>query len=145
MTDAETRAAEKAARDADTPEGYHHDHAERYTAPLANTPCAGCMSERPARDRTSADGLCSECRDAGREPIYRAQAIGAHCASIAERYGPDPLCGTCRRTRSGHCRKCAAATEHTLTVLRDAWRHANPADRETIAAWITAHPIDTDD
>jgi hypothetical protein len=142
MTDDEIRAIEKAAREANTPEGYHHDHAERYSAPLGNTPCAACLLERPARDRASTDGMCTGCRDAGREPTYRAQAIGAHCAGIAERYGADAYCGTCRRTSSGQCRKCRTATEHVRTLLRTVWQHANPADRDTIAAWNAAHPID---
>lgn len=110
------------------PDGYVIDYERAALPSLRGAACLSCWIERAAADRNRRpdDGLCAECRDAGRrgiEPLpaghTRAEAIAARCEFIATTHRP--------------------ATARTL--LRVDWQHATDRDRAVIAAWVHAHPI----
>ncbi|MEB3371300.1 hypothetical protein [Saccharopolyspora mangrovi] len=97
----------------------------RRTAVSGNgRPCValGCHVEPSRADRQQRDGLCQECREAGRpgieapEDANPAQMIEALCAYIWQNY--------------------PAALDH----LRREWtRCSSDADRATVAAWVKAN------
>jgi hypothetical protein len=109
------------------PDGYANDYDRAAVPAQRGTGCLSCWVERAAADlRRPDDGLCSECRDAGRRGIAplpaghsHADAIAARCGFIAAHHLP-------------------ATARH---LLRADWQHSQPRDRETIAAWVAAHPI----
>lgn len=120
--DYERLAVDPAAQDRDSRD-------PRRTAVRGNgRPCValGCHVEPSRADRQQHDGLCGECRDAGRPGIQvpddanRAQMLEALCAYIWEHY--------------------PAALNH----LRQEWARHTGTDRDTIAAWVTTHVPDTD-
>ncbi|GAB3686656.1 hypothetical protein GCM10027597_38820 [Saccharopolyspora tripterygii] len=101
----------------------------RRTAVRGNgRPCValGCHVEPSRADESEhSDGLCGECRDAGRPGIQtpddttHEQAIEARCAYIWDHY--------------------PAALDH----LRREWaRCRSEADRATVAAWVKSHVPD---
>lgn len=128
-----TRYHEARAGVDDTPErrerpaGYANDYDKAAVPAQRGTACLSCWVERAATDmRRPDDGLCAECRDAGRRGIAplpdghsRADAIAARCAHIAANHRP-------------------ATARH---LLRSDWQHSQPRDRAIIAAWFEAHPI----
>lgn len=112
---------------AERPAGYANDYDKAAVPAQRGTACVSCWIERAAADmRPHDDGLCSECRDAGRrgvEPLpngsSRAEAIAARCAHIAANHLP--------------------ATARVL--LRADWHSSPKREQAVIAAWVAAHPI----
>lgn len=124
----ETRAGiDDQPQRAERPAGYAHDYDKAAIPTQRGTACLSCWTERAAADLAAHDdGLCAECRDAGRRGIApipadgcRAAAIAARCAYIAANHPP--------------------ATARVL--LRADWEHSPQRERLIIAAWVAAHPI----
>jgi hypothetical protein len=95
------------------PVGYSLDYDLAAVPALRGTPCLRCHLERSNVDRARGDGLCQECRDAGHT---RASVIQTRCGQIV-----------------------AGTGEQAQGLLRQAWRRADPVDRQTIAAWVRAN------
>jgi hypothetical protein len=111
---------------AERPAGYANDYDKAAVPARRGTACVSCWIERAAADmRHPDDGLCGECRDAGRRGIAplpngsRAEAIAARCAYIAANHLP--------------------ATARVL--LRADWHSSPQREQAVIAAWVKAHPI----
>ncbi|MDA3644387.1 hypothetical protein LZ318_30755 [Saccharopolyspora indica] len=92
-------------------------------------PCVvfGCNVFPSVADRAHRDGLCEECRELGRPGIAvpdgatRTEMIEALCGYLAEHY------------------------PHAREHLRREWqRFTAQADRDTVAAWVTANLPDDD-
>lgn len=118
---------EQDARDEER-DGYDQlDYDQAAIPALRGTPCVCCFIERSTRDqhRHPDDGLCEDCREAGRPGIAapsgargRADAITARCAYLTD-IARDPA--------------------HAAVLLRAEWRRADPATRGVIAGWVATH------
>lgn len=115
----------------ETPDGYALDYDRAAVPALRDAPCVSCWLERATLDRTHRpDGLCTECRDRGRQGIpplphgyTRVDVIQARCAFLAERYP-------------------AAA----VRLLRRYWQQCrNDEDRTTVAHWVDGHEFTPSD
>lgn len=124
----ETRAGvDDQPQRAERPAGYANDYDKAAVPARRGTACVSCWIERAAADtRQPDDGLCGECRDAGRRGVAplpnsgsRADAIAARCAYIAANHLP--------------------ATARVL--LRADWHSSTKREQAVIAAWVKAHPI----
>lgn len=117
-------------QDARTPEQTDYellDYDRAAVPALRGTACVVCFIERATRDqhRRPDDGLCEDCRDAGRPGITplpaghtRAEAIAARCACLTA---------------------TARTPEQAARLLRAEWRRADPAARGVIAGWVATH------
>lgn len=112
---------------AERPAGYSNDYDKAAVPAQRGTACLSCWIERAAADiGRHDDGLCAECRDAGRRGVVplpdgsnRPEAIAARCAHIAANHLP--------------------ATARVL--LRADWHGSPKREQAVIAAWVAAHPI----
>jgi hypothetical protein len=114
------------------PDAYAIDYDNAALYALRGLDCVTCWTERTRADHAprvregdlSDDGLCSECRDKGREGIpslpvnfTAADAVAARCTYIATRHRP--------------------ATARTL--LNSEWHAVGPEARALIKAWCAAN------
>lgn len=119
-------------RRSDRPDAYTLDYDRAALPGLRGLDCVACWIERTRADHTpnishgelSDDGLCSECRERGRQGIpplpagfTLADAVAARCTYIATRHHP--------------------ATARTL--LRGDWHTVNFQARTLIADWAKAN------
>lgn len=128
ITDAyqrERAGVDDAPEQAERPNAYAIDYDRAALPPLFGTPCVRCWLERSQADQLSKpdDGLCTDCRDAGRPGIpslpdghTRADIIAARCAFITATY-PEPA----------------------VKLLRRYWQQSTGNDRTTIAEWVQRH------
>lgn len=115
------------------PDGYTLDYDKAAVADLRGMPCVSCWLERSVADaagnrvgtEAGDDGLCGDCREAGRPGIPELPAGHTRADAVAAR--------------------CAFITEHTgsgaRSILRWEWKRADPQDRDLITAWVCSHPV----
>ena len=95
-------------------------------APVSGTLCVSCWIERPTAEqrRLDDDGLCADCRDAGR-PGVPAPVEATRAGRL--------------RARIAHIAEGAATREQALSLLRGEYHRAHGAAKGLIVAWVTEH------
>lgn len=127
----ERAGVDDAPEQEDQPSAYAIDYDRAALPPLSGTPCVRCWLERCRADqlRSQNDGLCVDCRDAGRPGIpslpnghTRADVVEARCAFIAATY-PKPA----------------------IKLLRRYWQQSTRDDQKVIAEWVRHHDLTPQD